>query len=737
MGRIDTKTPWRTLLWGATALLGVWGPVWAETRPKTCLVLSGGGARGVAHIGVLKVLENMRVPIDCIVGTSMGAIVGGAYATGVRPRAMEELVRETDWQRVLSDNQPRPQRSPRSKDLERRRFMGAELGLRNGDAVLPRGAIAGAQLELFLQGLVGPPLSMRTFDDLRIPFRAIATNIETGKLVVLDRGGVSAALRASMSVPGVFAPQEIDGQLLADGGLVRNLGVDVARQLGAQRIIAVNLGTPLLNRDGLESVFGVTEQMINILTEQNVGASLAQLGPQDVLILPDLGRFSSANFLDSADTIVEGEKATLAVASQLESFAVDAEAYAAWRKDDASGVAAPRFADVKIETDQLKWVNPASVEAVFDKARGADETEAGVERGVFALLATDDFQQVSFGSTDDPTAPSLLIRPREKAWGPNYLRFGTTLSTDMQGESAFTLFGNYRATWLNDSGLELRTDAALGAQNGLRAELLQPFDLHRTWFASLRASFDSRIDNLYAVDDDVPTARYRRRRAEAGIDMGRYLGTEGEVRLGYSYLKGSARAATGLSSFPKLDTDSAQIQVQAVLDRLDHWDFPRNGYYASTTISYADDSLGGSSSYQQVAVDLQKALGRDQHSLTFGFRWADSFDSTPPLFESFALGGFLNLSGLGERQLIGGGYSFGRAVYSYQLGRGSSIARRFYIGGSLEGGEIRNRLNGPNNASFLATSVYLAADSILGPLYIGAGFAEGGNYALYLFLGRP
>lgn len=737
MGRFASTTRRCALVLAAAALLGAWEPVAAETRPKTCLVLSGGGARGVAHIGVLKVLEEMRVPVDCIVGTSMGAIVGGAYATGVRPAAMEALVRETDWRRVLSDNQPRPERSPRSKDLERRRFVGAELGLHNGDIVLPRGAIAGAQLELFLQGLVGPPLSMRTFDDLRIPFRAIATNIETGKLVVLDKGGVSAALRASMSVPGVFAPQEIDGQLLADGGLVRNLGVDVARRIGAERVIAVNLGTPLLDRGGLESVFGITEQMINILTEQNVEVSLAQLGPGDVLILPELGRYSSANFVDSGDTILIGEKAALAVASQLESFAVDPDTYKAWRENEDRGLPAPRFADVKVETDQLKWVNPASAEAVFSKARGADDSKEGIERGIFALLATDDFQQVSFGATDDPSTPSLLIRPREKIWGPNYLRFGLTLSTDMQGESAFTLFGDYRVTWLNDSGLELRTDAAIGAHNGLRVELLQPFDLHRTWFTAVNASFDSRIDNLYAVDDDVPTARYFRRRAEAGLDIGRYFGTGGELRFGYAYLKGSDRAATGLASFPDLDTESAQIQAEAVVDRLDHWDFPRTGYFASTTLSYADEALGGTSNYQQVSVDLQKALGRDRHSLTFGFRWADSFGSTPPLFETFALGGFLNLSGLGERQLIGGGYTFGRAVYSYQLGRGSSIARRFYVGGSLEAGEMRERLNGPDNASFLSTSIYLAADSMLGPLYIGAGLAEGGHYALYLFLGRP
>ena len=221
-------------------------------RPKTCLVLSGGGARGAAHVGVLKVLEELRVPIDCVVGTSMGSIVGASYVSGTTTAEMEDALRTANWDIVLGDEPARARRSWRSKELERERAIGAEIGVGTRGALLPGGAVIGQQLEGFLQLLLGPPVTRARFDELPIPFRAIAADITTGKMVVLDKGSLNAAVRASMSVPGAFAPQEIEGRLLVDGGLVRNLGIDIARNMGARRIIAVNLGTTLMPREQVE-----------------------------------------------------------------------------------------------------------------------------------------------------------------------------------------------------------------------------------------------------------------------------------------------------------------------------------------------------------------------------------------------------------------------------------------------------------------------------------------------------
>ncbi|UUZ53624.1 patatin-like phospholipase family protein [Massilia sp. H-1] len=284
-------------------------------------------ARGVAHIGVLKVLEEMHIPVDYVVGTSMGSIVVSAYAMGNDPKDLAARLEKVKWNEVLDDNPPRLARTTYTKANERNSISSRELGFRDAELQVPRGLNYGQQIEFFFNTLAARTGDIDHFDQLDIPYRAVATDIETGKMVVLERGAIARAMRASMSVPGVFAPVDIDGHALLDGGLVRNLPVDVARSMGADVIIAVNLGTALLKRDQITSVFGVGQQMLNILTEQNVEASLRQLTPTDVLITPALGEYSAADFDNAASTIVIGEAATRAVAPQLATLALDDDAW--------------------------------------------------------------------------------------------------------------------------------------------------------------------------------------------------------------------------------------------------------------------------------------------------------------------------------------------------------------------------------------------------------------------------
>lgn len=414
--------------------------------PRTCLVLSGGGARGAAHIGVLKVLEDLRVPIDCVVGTSMGAIVGAAWASGISVAEMEEAVRKADWDVVLADQPERARRSFRSKELERLRVAGAELGMRGAQAVLPAGAVIGQQFERFLQSLMGTSPANASFDALGVPFRAIATDIETGRMVVIDGGSLNAAVRASMSVPGLFAPQAVDGRLLVDGGLVRNLGVDVARGLGARRIIAVNLGTPLSSRDELGSLVGVAGQMINILTEQNVVASLAQLTSEDILITPELGAMSAADFAHAWTTIELGEQAARAMSGQLAALSVSSQRYSQLQAQRVASNGEFKPGQIRVDTRDLQHVNPLSVEAIFNEALHGRSSREAVNAAVDALYAMDDFRQVSVRRERIDGRDDIIIEPREKDWGPDYLRFGLTLSTDLAGESAFTIGTEYRRT---------------------------------------------------------------------------------------------------------------------------------------------------------------------------------------------------------------------------------------------------------------------------------------------------
>ena len=717
----------------------------SSPRPKTCLVLSGGGARGAAHVGVLKVLEELRVPVDCVVGTSMGSIVGASWVSGTSIAEMEDALKTADWDVVLGDQPPRPRRSWRSKELERERAIGAEIGVGKQGALLPGGAVIGQQLEGFLQRLLGPPVTRASFDELPIPFRAIATDIATGQMVVIDKGSLNAAVRASMSVPGAFAPQEIDGRLLVDGGLVRNLGVDIARGLGAQRIIAVNLGTTLMPREQVQSLVGVTAQMINILTDQNVNASLAQLGPQDLLITPELGDYSAANFKEAWTTVAIGERAARKVEGRLAAFAVPEADWQAWR-----GAKLPRRLPdtggpptVVVKTDGLKHVDAQSVQAVFDAVRQASPPERVVEDAVEALYATDDFEQVTLRTEARDGVDTVIIEPREKSWGPNYLRFGTSLSTDLEGSSGFSLVGDLRATWLNKKGLEWRSSVALGDLMGVRTELLQPVDLQRRWLGSAYIDARRRIDTLY-LDQDA-AASYRNSSLRVGIGMRSRYFTDAEIQLGLQRSWYDQRRESGV----ELGDQSSAANVgllRYTVDRLDDWEFPRSGRFATLSLEQAlevfDDDLG----YRKGSVELQQAFGRDRHSLSFTARYGTAFGSDLPLVESFALGGFQNVSGFAERQVLANRMAFARTVYAYQLEGGGAAAKAFYVGGSLEAGRASEQLNSISpRATRIAiddqwiagSSLFLAADTALGPLYLAVGFSEGGRRAYYLFLGRP
>ncbi len=717
----------------------------AVGRPRTCLVLSGGGARGAAHIGVLKVLESMQVPIDCVVGTSMGAIIGAAWVSGTSLDAIERTLSNAQWDVLLGDEPARPRRSWRSKELERDRIIGAELGVRGGSPLLPTGAVFGQQLDGFLQSLLGSPVTRASFDEFAVPFRAIATDIESGRMTVLDRGSLNAAVRASMSVPGLLAPQDINGRLFVDGGLTRNLGVDVARSLGAERIVAVNLGTPLAGREELASLVGVTGQMINILTEQNVNVSLAQLGPDDVLISPELGSFSAANFREATSVIAAGEEAAGRVREQLARLAVDPVAYRAWRASRLPArVPAVLAGRVSVSTRALRHVAPATVQHVFDDAIAAGDPAKSVDRAVAALYGMDDFEQVSAVTVNTPDGDEIVIEPREKSWGPNYLRFGLSLSTDLDGRSAFSVLGDLRVSWLNAQGLEWRTQASLGDVLAVKTELLQPVGARQRWFGSAYVDARRRLDDFFLDDDSI--ARYRNSVLSTGLEARRRFDSDAELRVGARHSWFDVRRSTGVIPLEVPNGDTNSVYLQATVDRLDNWDFPRSGVYGRFQLDQSWAALGGSTRYRKAELELQRGFGRDRHALSASLRFGTAFGSNLPLVDAFDVGGFHNLSGLGDRQIIARRVAFGRVVYAYQIGATSAAANGLYVGGSLELASIGERLNSGAAIGSRATrvdevvgasSLFIAADTAFGPAYLGAGIGEGGERAFYLFLGRP
>jgi NTE family protein len=479
--------------------------------------------------------------------------------------------------------------------------------------------------------------------------------------------------------------------------------------------------------------------MINILTEQNVQASLGQMRPGDVLILPELGDFSAADFTHATDTIPIGERAARKAADQLRRYSLEEKEYAALRASQlARGLGEkPHLDRVRVETAGLRYVNPESVKALMQTERGGPADREQLDRDVQALYTTDDFEAIYYKFEEQDGKRVLVVEPVEKRWGRNYLRAGLNLSTDFKGESAFIIGLDHRTTWLNSRGLEWRNELYLGQRTGWASELYQPLDLARTWFVAPVINLDQRVFDLFVGDEAV--ARYSVRSARLGLQVGRRFGTLGEARLGYLYGAVHAEPNIGVSQFPAADVKTGALTAEVALDRFDNWAFPRDGWYTSVDYRYYAEALGGEADYQKGLFGLGYAFGMGRHSVLLAVQYGTRFGTDLPSYDAFQLGGLFQLSGYQTGQLLGTGVKLGRAIYFYRLaGGGGQFASTYYLGGSLEAGNVSDRLNGPPRSGLIAaSSLFIAADTLLGPLYLAVGYAEGGNLAMYLFLGRP
>jgi NTE family protein len=709
----------------------------APNRPKICLVLSGGGARGAAHVGVLKVLEEMRVPIDCITGTSMGSLVGAAYATGTTVAEMEEILQGISTELLFKEKPPRQEQSVRRKLDDRSDFVGPEIGLRDWQLELPKGIVSGIQLETVLRYLAKAK-GYRKFDELPIAFRAVATDLVTGKAVVFSDGELANVMRASMSVPGAIAPAQFDGKILVDGGLTDNLPIDVARAMGADIVIAVNLGTPLAPREQLNSILGVGGQVINILTEQNVRLSLATLKPTDILILPELGDFSAADFDHLPKTVPIGEAAARKEAEQLARLSLPPAEYAALRARQLVVATADTRPVDEIRFINLQRVNAEAAQAVMDTKPGQPLDQKVLDADLRRLYGTGDFEHVNYRIIEEPGKRVLAVDAIERSWGPNYLRFGLGLTSDFKGDAFYNLLASYRRTWLNPLGAEWRSDLQIGQTSALTSEFYQPLDARQSFFVAPRVEFQRRTVDLFLGDQRI--ARYGVRYARAAVDVGTQFTRYGEWRVGV--LGGTLDASLNTGP-PELAPAAGGVKQGAFtsrlfFDQLDSATFPRSGAAGSAHLFASSGSLGADASYTKWDADGVGVWSFGDHTFNVGLKSGGRFGNAPlPRYDQFQWGGFLQQSGYPTGAIATDRFTFGRLLYYNKFVR-QKLLEGVYAGFSLEAGKYGTPLvPGSLTGTLKSASVFLGADTFIGPLYLGYGHAADGNSSWYLFLGRP
>ncbi len=718
----------------AILLLGSAAVAAADSAPRVGLVLSGGGARGAAHIGVLKVLEEQRIPIHAIAGTSMGAVVGGLYASGLSAAEIAALIDSDEWRAAFTEPAPRDRLSFRRKSEDQNFLVKFPLGIKSGSFRLPKALVSGQRVSQALRRVTFPVAGRAQFDQLPIPFRAVATDLETGDAVVLSGGDLVDAMRASLAAPGLFAPVEIDGRLLVDGGLANNLPVDVAQAMGVDVLIVVDVGFPLRKRDTLDSVTTISNQMLSILIRRGSDVQRARLGAGDILLSPDLGEASSFDFAIIPQATHLGESSARAALSRLSALASDVDRYDAWLAQRAAArQQAPQITTVRVAESAVRYQR--LIEGRF--AAAALDVN-GIDAAVSTLFGRGNFESVDY-RVQGESADTLEVAARRNSWGPNYVRFGLSLQDDFNGNSNYNAAARFVLADIGPLAAEWVWDAQVGVEPRIATEAHIPFGDEARWFWMPQASFELR--NVPLVRSGERIAEYRLRTSEYGVDIGRELSNWGEVRAGVRRETGRARLRLGDPSLARSDEfDVREYFGRFSIDTLDDRNFPRRGHYLVTEWRGERAGLGSDRNADVLTLDWLSARSRGRDTVALWTSFGTQIDSAEDNVRSlFPLGGFLNLSGIAPETLSGRHFAIARALYYRQIGRGGEgfLNVPAYAGLSLEVGNVwDDRSDISFGSSLKQGSLFFGFDTLFGPVYIGTGFGEDTDSNFYLFLGR-
>ena len=705
-------------------------------RPKVVLVLSGGGARGAAHLGVLKVLEELHVPVDMVVGTSAGALVGGLYASGWTPEEIESGITTIDWASVFVDRLDRRLKSYRRKQDDRV-LVPLKMRFKNWKPYVPPSVIGGQSLELKLQRFEIDATGARDFDAFPIPYRAVATDLSTGQVVVLDHGSLAAAMRASMSIPGVFPPVELDGRPLCDGELAANFPIRVARSLGADTIIGVDISSPLHGKHDLGNFLKRLDQVTNLLTLGNLKEDMAAAQPQDILMAPELGDINFAEFQRFPEAIASGEAAARAVADRLRALSVSDEDWAAFLARHHRRPPSDRVVDAVVVKNS-SYLGDGVVERRIAVPIGKPLDEGALDKQLLGLYSLDTLGTIHHDLTRLPDGSNVLtVDVPRKPYGRNSLQFGLNLETDFHGDITFNVAVGHLVNPLNRLGGEWRNIVQFGDDRVIGTELFQPLDEGMRWFFDPVAT--ARIDKYRLYDaEGAALAEYGFDTRDVRAGIGRVFGVWGQAQVGIyrSFLKADKRVGT--SALPSNSYDDGGVFASFRVDTLDDFAWPTDGIRADVSLERGIGAFGADADGSIVKASFGGARSIGKNVL---FGSVEAANSTQDLVSPtvLALGGLFRLSGLKNDELIGSKGGLIRLMYYRELSSFSlgGVKPRVFVGMSLEAGNAY-RKGDPVDWGGLreSASVFAGASTILGPAYLGVGYSDGGRTAVYLVLGQ-
>jgi NTE family protein len=702
-----------------------------RARARIGVALEGGGALGLAHVGVLQWFEDHHIPIDYIAGTSMGGLVGGLYATGKTPKELQDIVEQQNWDIIIGGQTPYQDLSFRRKEDNRDYPTVIQFGLKKGLS-LPAGLNAGHQISLLIDRETLPYANLKSFDDLPIPYRCVATDLVSGKEVVFKDGSLPQAMRATMSIPGLFNPVRRDNQVLVDGGLVGNLPTDVVRAMGAEVVIAIHLEVSPAKPEEIQSLFSVLGRSVDVIVREN---EIRGLTAADLVLNVDLHQYSSLDYQKSRAIIATGRNAAEAKARVLEPFALndpDWETYVAARNlRRRSAIPTPQFIRVQgTDSDAARHI-----EAFLQPLAGKPLDTQTLDGLLTRLTGIGKFDSVGYREINDGTRTGLLIEVHEKSYAPPLLQFASEVDGSETADVTYTQAA--RLTLMDVAGYrsEWRTDLRFGNTYGISTELYKPLTSFSNFFVAPHASENYTQFKIYRRYD--PLVDYGRNTANVGLDIGYGFNRFSEIRFGYELGALDERLRLGVAQFPSIAGRTGNTKLHFLVDHGDDPIVPRRGYTAETTFRWYDTSPGAPQGFPTMEGQLQffqpittpaSIFVAAQGGTTFSSR------EVGPI-PQFFLGGPLRLGAYGTNELYGNQYYLFRLGYLHDLFTlPPFLGKKIYAIGTYEFAKMygfQAQSGFPNDIN-----VGVLAETAVGPLVIGGSYGDSGHRKLYFQLGR-
>jgi NTE family protein len=699
-------------------------------RLKIGIAMEGGGALGLAHIGVLQWFEEQHVPVDFIAGTSMGGLVGGFYATGISPADMKTLIGKLNWDEILSDRTPYQDLSFLRKQDQRAYPNSLVLGLRKG-LYLPAGLNAGHQIGLLIDRETLPYFGLPSFDALPIPFRSVATDLVSGKQFVFKDGSLAEALRATMSIPGAFTPVHDGQRVFVDGGLVNNLPTDVVRQMGADIVIAVHLETQPTEAKDIRSLVSVLEQSVRAVISESEVRGLANA---DAVVSVPVGHFLTRDFTKNGPIMQAGYEAAKQKSKLLAGFALDDASWDEYlhqrdtRKQPATTI--PQFIQVQGTSAPAQEDIRRYLHDFIGKPLNADKLDPALTQ----LTGSGRYDTLDYRIVEREGKQGLQIIVKEKDFAPPTVQPGFEIDGSEAGDIEFTLGTRLTLTDVAGFRSEWRTDFLFGNTYGVSSELYRPFRAESKWFVAPHASASDATFQIYAKND--PLADYRFYRLNIGTDLGYGFSRFSEVRVGYEVGHLSTKLRLGTPEIPAVDGRTGAARLRYLIDHTDDPVIPRRGFRGESNFHWFDSSPGATGAFPllEARVEFFQPVS-SAASFFLSSEGGSTFGSRNTGVPQFFLGGASRLSAYGVNELFGNQYYLFRGGYLHQLvSLPPLVGKKVYAVGSYEAGKMYGASNESKFPNDFAAGVL--AETTLGPFFVGGSVGDSGHHKWFFQLGH-